>query len=73
MNARLVGSEVEILVEGPSRRSAAEFTGRTRGNKIVNFAAEVPPPAGALVSVEITGGGFLSLHGRQRSGAAVAR
>ncbi|HEY6000396.1 MAG TPA: tRNA (N6-isopentenyl adenosine(37)-C2)-methylthiotransferase MiaB [bacterium] len=74
VNARLVGAEVEVLVEGPSRRSADEFTGRTRGNKIVNFAAPSQPAPGDLVCVEINGAGFLSLHGRQLAGAAaVAR
>ena len=36
-NERLVGSEVEILCEGPSRNNAARLMGRTRTNKIVVF------------------------------------
>jgi tRNA-2-methylthio-N6-dimethylallyladenosine synthase len=73
INAQLVGSELELLVEGTSRRSDAEHTGRTRTNKIVNFSAEVPPAPGDLVTVEITGAGFLSLHGRQAALAAAGR
>jgi tRNA-2-methylthio-N6-dimethylallyladenosine synthase len=72
VNARLVGSEVELLVEGNSRRSEAEFTGRTRTNKIVNFSSDVPPAPGDFVTVEITGAGFLSLHGRQLARVAAA-
>ena len=35
--ARLVGQEVEILCEGPSKTNRLRLTGRTRGNKIVVF------------------------------------
>jgi tRNA-2-methylthio-N6-dimethylallyladenosine synthase len=72
VNARLVGTQVELLVEGTSRRSEAEFTGRTRTNKIVNFTTDVPPAPGDFVTVEITGAGFLSLHGRQLARVAAA-
>jgi tRNA-2-methylthio-N6-dimethylallyladenosine synthase len=70
INGRLVGCEVELLVEGPSRRDPGECTGRTRTNKIVNFSTEAPLAAGDFVSVLITGAGFLSLHGRQTAGSA---
>ena len=36
-NDRLVGREVEVLCEGPSRTNAARLMGRTRTNKIVVF------------------------------------
>jgi len=36
-NARRVGTEVEVLVEGPSRRDASRYTGRTVQNNIVAF------------------------------------
>ena len=39
-NERLVGREVEILCEGPSRTNSARLMGRTRGNKIVVFEGE---------------------------------
>lgn len=32
-----IGKLVEVLVEGPSKRSEKDLTGRTRQNKIVNF------------------------------------
>jgi tRNA-2-methylthio-N6-dimethylallyladenosine synthase len=36
-NQRLVGQEVEVLVEGESKKSQAEWTGRTDTNKVVVF------------------------------------
>jgi tRNA-2-methylthio-N6-dimethylallyladenosine synthase len=37
-NARLVGSSMDILVEGPSKKSDLEMQGRTDGNKMVIVA-----------------------------------
>ena len=37
INKSLVGSKVEVLVEGRSQRNPERLTGRTRTNKIVNF------------------------------------
>lgn len=42
LNAQLVGSEQEVLAEGPSLRNKARWSGRTSANKIVVFE----PPAG---------------------------
>ena len=61
-HASMVGREVEVLVDGPSRRRAWEVAGRTSGNTIVNF----PGPdslIGALVRVRVTEGGPNSLRG----------
>jgi len=41
---RLVGSEVEVLCEGPSKTNPARMMGRTRTNKIVVF----PPSPGRI-------------------------
>ncbi len=52
-SAARVGTVQRILVEGPSRKSAAELMGRTECNRIVNFAG----PArlvGQMVDVTIT-------------------
>ncbi len=68
-NARLVGERLEVLVEGASRRDGDRSRGRTRTNRIVNFAAAAPPAPGEFVEVEITGAGFLSLDGRLAAGA----
>jgi tRNA-2-methylthio-N6-dimethylallyladenosine synthase len=35
--ARMVGREVEVLCEGPSKTNSARLTGRTRSNKVVVF------------------------------------
>jgi len=37
-NSALVGRTVEVLVEGTSRNTPRDVSGRTRSNKIVNFA-----------------------------------
>jgi tRNA-2-methylthio-N6-dimethylallyladenosine synthase len=57
-----VGTDVEVLVDGISRRRDFELTGRTGGNTIVNF----PGPAdwiGRRVGVRITGAAPNSLRG----------
>src|SRR5207244_10745140 len=69
---RLVGSNVEILCEGPSKTNPARLMGRTRTNKIVVFP---PPPrlrragedsaelVGELVDVQIDRANGFSLYG----------
>jgi tRNA-2-methylthio-N6-dimethylallyladenosine synthase len=67
-NAALVGSCVEVLVEGPSRTDPAVLRGRTRTNKAVNFPGDAP--AGSLVAVDVTHATSQTLAGRQRSTVA---
>ena len=50
-NAALVGTVREVLVEGPSKRNAARFSGRDGGNRIVVWDGSAP--VGALVRVRI--------------------
>ncbi len=54
-NNALVGSLVEILVEGRNPRDPQGLTGRTRTNKIVHFQGDVSL-TGTLVAVRITEG-----------------
>jgi tRNA-2-methylthio-N6-dimethylallyladenosine synthase len=61
-NERLVGREVEILCEGPSRTNAARLMGRTRANKIVVFEGR-PEHAGEMLHVAITQANGFSLYG----------
>ncbi|MEW6440742.1 MAG: tRNA (N6-isopentenyl adenosine(37)-C2)-methylthiotransferase MiaB [bacterium] len=61
-NRRLEQTEVEVLVEGRSR-SGDQWTGRTRTNKIVNFAGPVGL-FGSMRPVTIVHGGPNSLLGR---------
>jgi tRNA-2-methylthio-N6-dimethylallyladenosine synthase len=65
INARLLGQDVEVLVEENHR---GRWKGRTRTNKLVFFenASEAPLP-GQLVSVRITWTGPWSLLGRPAS------
>jgi tRNA-2-methylthio-N6-dimethylallyladenosine synthase len=53
---------VEVLVEGESRKNAAEFCGRSADNRIVNFPGG-RDKVGELVSVVITRFGANSLFG----------
>jgi tRNA-2-methylthio-N6-dimethylallyladenosine synthase len=39
-NKALVGTTQEVLVDGPSKRSADQLTGRTACNRVVNFVKE---------------------------------
>lgn len=57
ISARRVGTVQRILVEGPSKRDAAEFMGRTECNRVVNFAAPAARASqlvGQLVDVTVT-------------------
>lgn len=52
-NQAMIGRIEEILVEGPSKTNKDYLTGRTRTNKIVNFAG-AESLIGKLVNVKIT-------------------
>jgi tRNA-2-methylthio-N6-dimethylallyladenosine synthase len=58
---RWVGRSVEVLVEGPSRRSD-QLRGRTRQNVTVNFTGAAGP--GAIVKVEVEAATSTTLRGR---------
>jgi tRNA-2-methylthio-N6-dimethylallyladenosine synthase len=51
-NLLLEGTTQEVLVEGPGKRGGAQVTGRTTGNKVVNFPGKVDLK-GQLVTVRI--------------------
>ena len=59
----MVGSRQRVLVEGASRKDAAELAGRTENNRIVNFAGHARL-VGRYVDVEITAALPHSLRGR---------
>ncbi|CAN5531411.1 tRNA (N6-isopentenyl adenosine(37)-C2)-methylthiotransferase MiaB [soil metagenome] len=61
-NDRLVGREVEILCEGPSRHNPARLMGRTRTNKIVVFE-DKPERAGEIMNVFVQQANGFSLYG----------
>lgn len=58
-----IGKEVEILVEGPSKKNPQLLSGRTTTNVIVNFSAPRLDLKGNLVKVRITEAGKHSLKG----------
>jgi len=50
----LVGRELEVLVEGESRRGGGQFFGRDSGNRVVNFDLPLSgDPRGRLVMVRV--------------------
>lgn len=59
---RFIGREVEILVEGPSRKNPDRLTGRTRCNKIVVYEGK-PEDIGSLLKLKITRVGTFTLYG----------
>jgi tRNA-2-methylthio-N6-dimethylallyladenosine synthase len=62
INARLVGRDLEILCEGPSRTNASRLMGRTRTNKIV-VIEDGPHRAGELLDIHISEATGFSLYG----------
>ncbi len=53
ISAAMVGTTQRILVEGRSKKDAAELMGRTENNRIVNFAAGLEL-VGRMIDVRIT-------------------
>jgi tRNA-2-methylthio-N6-dimethylallyladenosine synthase len=62
-NRALVGRRMEVLVEGPSRKKAERYAGRTRCNRIAVFEA-CPELVGRLVQVEVLDATPHTLHTR---------
>ena len=61
-NRSLKGTVKDVLVEGVSKNNDADITGRTRSNKIVNFAGNIAL-TGSTVNVRITRAYMHSLRG----------
>lgn len=60
--ARWVGREVDVLVEGPSKKNPARYTGRTPQNLVVNFSS-TENFTGETIRVNIVKSGIYSLEG----------
>jgi tRNA-2-methylthio-N6-dimethylallyladenosine synthase len=58
----LVGTVQRILVEGPSRKNAAELAGRTECNRVVNFEGQ-SRLVGQLIDVRVTATSSHALRG----------
>jgi tRNA-2-methylthio-N6-dimethylallyladenosine synthase len=65
VTSALVGTEVEVLVEGHSRYDATKRFGRTPENRTVNFDGDAP--TGALVKVKVERSTPNALSGQQLS------
>ena len=57
-----IGRQVQILVEGPSKKNAARYTGRTRCNRIVLFDGN-DRHRGQLMDLKIERTGSFTLYG----------
>ena len=69
-NRACIGRMESVLVEGPSKKESTEMTGRTRGNRIVNFEGK-RDRIGKTMFVRITEAFPHSLHGEmEEKGAA---
>jgi tRNA-2-methylthio-N6-dimethylallyladenosine synthase len=63
ISQEMVGSTQAVLVEGRSRKDAAELAGRTGNNRVVNFAGS-PRLIGQLIDLTITSALPHSLRGQ---------
>ncbi len=61
-NQGLIGQELEVLVEGPSKKDSEYLMGRTRTNRPVIFAGDCSP--GTLPTVQITDCNPHTLYGK---------
>jgi len=74
INTGLVGSSVEVLVEGPSQRDPSRLFGRTRTGKAVVLTRagrstdDLEPPPGRLAGAVVTEASAWTLHARLRAG-----
>jgi tRNA-2-methylthio-N6-dimethylallyladenosine synthase len=73
-HAARIGRVEEVLVEGPSKKDPTVLTGRTRQNKLVHFAGDLPAGRYAEVLVSDAAPHFLrgSLHADRRVPLAVS-
>lgn len=63
-NQNLLGSSVEVLVTGQSRRNVLRWTGRTTGNTIVVFENQTGLKPGDMVEVQIDKATAQTLYGK---------
>jgi len=61
LNALWVSREVEVLVEGPSKKGSSQWTGKSPESRVVNFSGDTGP--GRLENLKVTGSTPFSLRG----------
>jgi len=54
LSRRLEGRVMELLVDGRSRKNDTELTGRTRCNRVVNFAGDARVSVGDIIDVYVS-------------------
>jgi tRNA-2-methylthio-N6-dimethylallyladenosine synthase len=62
ISRQMVGSVQKVLVEGPSKKSNLELSGRTENNRVVNFVGQ-DQLIGNFVAVRVTSASSNSLRG----------
>ncbi len=62
-NRALVGQEVEVLCEGPSRTNASRLSGRTTANKIVIFEGPADRLTGQILKIRVLETTGFTLYG----------
>jgi len=67
LNGALVGSAVEVMVEGVSLRNSSRWSGRTRSNKIAVFRPENGLASGDMVDVVVEKAMAQTLYGAIRN------
>ena len=63
INKSLVGGKQEVIVEGPSLRNAAKWSGRSRTNKIVIFDPVKGVLPGDIVQIKVNRAAAQTLYG----------
>lgn len=64
-NEAYVGSVCKVLVDGPSKKNKAVYSGYTEQNKLVNFVAKAEVQPGDIVNVKIMEAKTWTLKGEQ--------
>ena len=64
INGALIGAQVEVLVEGPSLRNAARWSGRTRTNKVAVFDPVAGVARGECVNMVVERVTATTLYGK---------
>ena len=64
ISRRMVGSDQLVLIDGASNRNAAELTGRTDNNRVVNFPGNTAS-IGEFANIRITAAASHSLRGER--------
>lgn len=62
-NSSLVGKTIEILVEGPSKRNASRWAGRTTTNKVLVFEPDSNLQIGDIINVKVDRSTSMTLFG----------